>query len=105
MIRFSLFSTVLFISSLAAAEVPEPKVDYASVYQGYATITGVLVSQPNDPVGITIKNGGLTYSTVTDAQGKWGLVIRLLSSNYSVASFDLRKPGDHSLQLDGTFKN
>ncbi len=88
-----------FMSMSAFADVPTPRVDYASAYNGYATISGGLEQQTAAPVGVTVQMGGLKYSTITDQDGKWSLVIRHTSVNYSVTSFNLVSANDRSANV------
>lgn len=89
----------LSATSQAFADVPEPVVTHASSYQGHATIAGRLSSNPDAVTGITVENGGLKYSTITDAEGNWSVVIRHRSVSYSVKSFDLKGSGDASHEV------
>lgn len=100
-----LVTTILFvISSGALAATPEPKVTHASVYQGYATIAGVLTETPQEPVGIRVENGGLTYATVTDPGGKWSIVIRYRGTEYNVTAFDMRQQQNVDTVIQGNLK-
>lgn len=86
----------VFLGTLCMAGVPEPTITYKSTYNGHATIAGSLASKPTGPVGITVQNGSLIYSTITDAEGRWGIVIRHMSTNLSVQSWDLQNLKDKS---------
>lgn len=88
--------TILFAGSLAIGQVPEPIITYKSTYNDHATIAGRLASKPSAPMGITVQNGSLIYSTITDAEGRWGIVIRHTSTSLTVQSWDLQNPSDRS---------
>ncbi len=94
----------LMVATLSFAGIPEPVVTYSSVYQGYATIAGKLATTPVGPVGISVENGGLKYATVSDSQGRWGIVIRYLGTTFSVNSFSLVQPSDVSAEISGVVK-
>ncbi len=66
--------SALVVDTLSFAGTPEPVVTYSSVYQGHATSAGKLATLLPGPVGISVENGGLKYATVSDSQGRWGLV-------------------------------
>ena len=85
----TLVLTMAMLSLPAMGQSPKPTIEHASAYGGYATINGGLETPATDPVGVTVKIGGLRYSTVSGPDGKWGLVIRHVSTNYSVESFSL----------------
>jgi len=87
---------LLFAEALCTAQVPEPTITYKSTYSGHATIAGKLASKPSVPVGISVQNGSLIYSTITDAEGRWGIVIRHTSTSLTVQSWDLQNPGARS---------
>lgn len=80
----------------ALADVPRPRIEFASAYNGYATISGSLESAPTEPAGVTIQMSGFKYSTLTDSNGKWSVVIKYTSVNYSVESFSFLNPNDKS---------
>jgi|GEM_PF-2261961 len=90
---------VLFTGSLGFAQVPEPIITYKSTYNGHATIAGRLASKPSAPMGISVQNGSLIYSTITDAEGRWGIVIRHTSTSLTVQSWDLQNPSDRSEEI------
>jgi hypothetical protein len=94
-------ASILTISTAATAEVPEAKVEYTNVYQSHATMAGKLTSRPVEPVGVTVENGGLKYSTITDGDGAWGLVFKYRSSNYTVTTFELKDATSKSPELKG----
>jgi hypothetical protein len=99
-----LVCTFGLMSSLVLAETPQPRVDYASAYNGYATITGGLEQTPSAPVGVVVQMSGFRYSTITDANGKWGIVVKYTSSSYSVNSFSLTNATDHSSITENSLK-
>lgn len=93
----------MITSSIALAEIPIPKVEFTDVYQTHATVAGRLTSLPTSPVGITIENGGIKYSTLTDAEGRWGIVFKYRSARYSVSAFELNDTSVQSLKLNAEF--
>jgi len=76
----------------AFAEVPDVVVTTMTSANGHATIAGRLASKPGVPVGISVRNGNIMYSTISDPEGRWGIVIRHLSTNVSVNSWSLTVP-------------
>ena len=85
----------------AFADVPQARVEFASAYKGYATIGGTLESAPAKSVGVSILNGGLKYSTITDSEGKWSIVIKHRGVDYSVETFALMNTRERSLRGSG----
>lgn len=81
------------------AELPEPVVTTAIANGTYAVVAGKLAAKPEHPIGVSVQNGVLMYSTITDAEGRWGLVIRTLSSGLKVNSFDLTRPAERSAEV------
>ena len=95
------FAFAMIVSTTALSETPEPKVEFADVYQTHATVAGRLASKPVTPVGVTIENGGVKYSTLTDADGNWGVVFKYRSPRYYVSSFDLSESSKKSSVIPG----
>ncbi|NBX69213.1 MAG: hypothetical protein EBR01_09670 [Proteobacteria bacterium] len=100
---------LLFIVSLIGlnvlcAETPEPVVTATSANGIHGVVAGRLASKPERPVGVSVQNGNLIYSTITDAEGRWGVVVRVLSSAVKVNSFDLTEPGGRSAEVVHKFK-
>ena len=58
------------------AAVPEPVLDYKNSYNGYGTFAGRLSAKPAEALGITVDNGGIKFSTITDKQGNWAITFR-----------------------------
>lgn len=85
-------------ATLGFAEVPDPVISTLSSYNGHATIAGRLATQISAPVGISVRNGNITYSTITDTEGRWAIVIRHLGVNVSVQSWDLKVPSTRSIE-------
>ncbi len=102
--NFAIF-TMMSMSAAAFAELPEAKVDYGNVYQSHATLAGRLTSKPTEPLGVTIENGGLKYSTITDADGNWGLVFKYRSGNYTINTFELQNPASKGSEVKGKLEN
>lgn len=88
---------VLMLSALPAfSAVPDPIVTSKDSYNGYATVSGRLASKPDHPVGISVQNGNTMSSTITDPDGRWSIVFRHLSTQFSVASWELGSPSDRA---------
>lgn len=95
---------MLFLVSTLWAAVPEPVITTASVSGAYAIVAGRLESKPSVPVGISVKNGNLMYSTLTDLEGRWGIVILFQNVNFTVQSWSLSEPTDKAQETVGKMK-
>ena len=93
--QFLIIGLSLFSFS-ALADVPQPVVEFASAVGGYATISGRLDSTSRDPIGVTVEMGGLKYTTISDPNGKWSVVVKYRSTNYTVNSFNLMNSNERS---------
>lgn len=82
-----------------SAPIPAPVVTTANGNGTFGIVAGRLASKPESPVGVSVQNGNLISSTVTDAEGRWGVVIRVLSSALVVNSFDLNRPSERSAEV------
>lgn len=82
-------TVVFLLSSLANAMVPDVVITTLISTNGHATVAGRLTSKPQAPVGISVRNGNLMYSTLTDGEGRWGIVIRHQSIQVEVTSWSL----------------
>lgn len=92
----------LFFSTLAFpvfADVPDTIITHMSSASGHATIAGKLVSKPDVPVGISIRNGSIAYSTVTDPEGRWGIVIRHQAVTVTVTSWSLQNSSERGKEV------
>lgn len=95
---------LLFLISLMgvtvyASQIPEPVVTTANANGTFGIVAGRLAMKPERPVGVSVQNGNLITSTVTDAEGRWGIVIRVLSSGLKVNSYDLNQPNERSAEV------
>lgn len=81
-----------------ASVPPDVVITESSSYGGYGTIAGKLTSKPSSSVGVSVENGNIRYSTVTDEEGKWAIVIRHRSSKVQAYSWDLNIPADRSTE-------
>ena len=94
----NLFILVAITSTMGIlrADVPEVVITTMLSANGHATIAGRLASKPKGPVGISVRNGNLSYSTVTDPEGRWGIVIRHQSTQVTANSWSLTDPTDQA---------
>ena len=94
--RMYFFIMVALTSTIGTlrADVPEVVITTTLSANGHATIAGRLASMPKGPVGISVRNGNLSYSTVTDPEGRWGIVIRHQSTQVTANSWNLTDPTD-----------
>ncbi len=94
------FFVLSFVTVLNAfAQIPDPVVTTVSASGHFGIVAGRLNGKVESPVGISVQNGNITSSTITDAYGRWGIVIGVLSNVVSVHSFDLAKPLDRSVDV------
>jgi hypothetical protein len=91
----------LLLGSLSFGQLPEPIVTSASTLGGLAFIAGKLSEKADKPMGISVLNGNVLSSTLTDPDGYWAIVIRLLSTKYSVQSWELQTPSERSAKILG----
>ena len=89
----------LFGALAAQAQVPEPVITVGEVWGRLAVVAGRLSSKPQRPVGISVLNGNIISSTLTDDEGRWSIVIRHLSQTVSVSAWDLTDPSEKSLEV------
>lgn len=99
------YCALLASAQIALADVPEVIITTLSSSGGHATVAGRLASKPERPVGISVRNGNLMYSTLTDAEGRWGIVIRHLAVNVSVESWSLLNSGEKSATVTKRIEN
>jgi hypothetical protein len=95
----SIVLAVLGLVGAIAQGVPEPVITTMSSYNGYATIAGRLNSKPETPVGVSVRNGNLISSTLTDAEGRWGIVIRHLGVQVTVQTWDISHPSERGREM------
>lgn len=87
--RWKFIALVAGVSLNAFANVPDVEITTLMSANSHATIAGRLKSKPQGPVGISVRNGNVMYSTVTDLEGRWGIVVRHLSVDVFVTSWSL----------------
>src|SRR5262245_55196468 len=75
------------------AEEPQIVITFKNSANGYGTVAGRVVSSKGKPVGITVQNGGLKFSSISDLDGSWGLVFPHRAVNFTVTAWEL---GNHS---------
>lgn len=97
--HFLILFAVCFSSLGVSAQVPDVVITTLASANGHATVAGRLTSKPSGPVGISVRNGNIMYSTLTDAEGRWGIVIRHLAVNVSVQSWSLTSPDERSTEV------
>ena len=90
---------IIFFGPLCFGSVPEPIITTAHSSGSFAVVAGILSGKTDRAVGISVQNGNLMYSTLTDAQGRWGIVIRHLSTSLGVTSWDLQNPSEKSREI------
>ncbi len=92
---------LIFVSHAASlrAAVPDVIITHTTTAGGYATIAGKLVVKPEAPVGISVRNGNLIYSTLTDPEGRWGIVIRHASVSVTAFSWSLSRTDDRGAEV------
>lgn len=78
-----------FFLSVSCCFSAEPVLDYKNSLGGIATVAGHVNPKTSSPLLITVRNGGLSYSTVTDSMGHWGIVFRHLSTQFDVSVSEL----------------
>jgi len=71
-----LIVTLLLQAFPSFGSVPEPVLDHKNSYNGYGTFAGHLSAKPAEPLGITVDNGGVKFSTITDKEGNWAISFR-----------------------------
>lgn len=86
--------SLVAVASLSFAGVPDVVITTLSSANGYATVAGRLTSKPQTPVGITVRNGNLMYSTTSDPEGRWGIVIKHQSTQVTVTSWSFTNSED-----------
>lgn len=95
-----LFILAAAISTIAGyASVPDVVITTTSTANGHATIGGRLAAKPDGPVGISVRNGNILYSTISDAEGRWAIVIRHLSTQVFATSWNLAAPSDRGNEV------
>jgi hypothetical protein len=93
------FLALIFLGPLCFGSAPEPIITTARSSGSFAVVAGILSAKTNQPAGISIQNGNLMYSTLTDVEGRWGIVIRHLSTSLKVTSWDLQNPSEKSREI------
>lgn len=94
------FVLVATVSTLSVfASVPDVVITTLSSANGHATVGGRLTAKPDGPVGISVRNGNIMYSTITDAEGRWAIVIRHLSTQVFATSWSLTTPSDRGNEV------
>ena len=95
-----LITGLCLLGALAAqAQVPEPVITVGEVLGRVAVVAGRLSVVPERPVGISVTNGNIVSSTLSDEQGRWSIVIRHLSHQVSVSAWELTDPSEKSLEV------
>lgn len=64
--------------------------DYKESVNGFGTVAGKVLSETKEaPFVVTVESGGIAYSTLTDSKGRWGIVFRHLSTQFTVTAKSL----------------
>ena len=79
--RTLVLSICVVFSGALFASIPEVVITFMDSYNGHAPVAGKLTARPEAPLGVTVRNGDIAYATVTDVEGRWGIVIRHRSVN------------------------
>jgi len=103
--KLPLLAFILFFTAVLIADVPEPVLTVGEVYGRLAVVAGKLSTPPERAVGISVLNGNLISSTVTDPEGRWSIVIRHLANEVSVSSWDFLNPAERSVSVKGILGN
>lgn len=93
------FFLSIVASAFSYAEVPDVVITTLSSANGHATVGGRLAAKPDGPVGISVRNGNIMYSTISDAEGRWAIVIRHLSTQVFASSWSLTSPSERSAEV------
>ncbi|NBX76916.1 MAG: hypothetical protein EBQ92_10215 [Proteobacteria bacterium] len=97
-----LLACLFFVGAICFGSTPEPVITTAHSSGSFAVVAGVLSGKTDRAVGISVQNGNLMYSTLTDSQGRWGITIRHLSTSLAVTSWDLQNPSEKSRVITRT---
>jgi hypothetical protein len=97
----TLFLVWVLLGSVCSAEVVGPVVTSASAVGGVGFIAGKLDGKTDRPLGISLQNGNVISSTITDPEGHWAIVIRHLSNQFSVQSWELSRGLERSVEVHG----
>ena len=93
-----------FLIAGFAKAVPDPKITWIDISNGYIIVAGVLTENIDKPVGIKVTDAGITYATLTDLDGKWAMVVRGYSVRVTVEAWDLNNPKNRSKEITGLAK-
>lgn len=96
-----LFLFCLLLGLACFADTPEPVVTTANAVGGVAFIAGKLNGKADRPLGISVQNGNVISSTLTDPDGHWAIVIRHLATQFSVQSWELSHSLQRSVEVQG----
>ena len=97
----TLFLFWALLGSVGFAEVAGPVVTSASAIGGVGFISGKLDGKTDRPLGISVQNGNVISSTVTDPEGRWAIVIRHLATQFTVTSWQLSQGLERSVEVRG----
>lgn len=105
--KASWFTALILVVGMAAsapslANVPDAVITTLSSASGYATVGGKLTAKPKEPVGLSVQNGNILYSTVSDPDGRWAVVIRHISTQVTVNTWSLTNPAERSANVTAT---
>jgi hypothetical protein len=92
------------MSSWLLADIPSPVITTTSPNNFYALIAGRLERKPEAPLGISVRNGNVMYSTVTDLDGRWALIIKTLDNHVEASSWSMQGGAERSRWVNKTLK-
>ena len=86
--KFINLIAILISTGKAFAVIPDVVLDYKNSYNGYGTFAGHLSEKPSVSLGLTVNNGGIKFSTITDKDGNWAISFRqrVITSDITVWS-------------------
>jgi hypothetical protein len=89
----------IYFSIIATADVPNVVITTLTSANGHGTVAGHLESKPQGSVGVSVRNGNVIYSTIADSDGRWGIVIRHLSTQVTVSSWSLASSTERGKEI------
>lgn len=98
------FLTLTFVSTLVMAD--NVSITHKDSYNGFATAGGKIIAENlSVPYIVTVKNGGLSYSTVTDEMGNWTVVFRHRSTQFEVSAKPISNTRDNNQSIGSVIES